>query len=176
MQKKKTFLKVFTIGNRDSYVNSLSIAYKNNHWQYSVVCISSTTLRSFYWKFCFLFFLYISLESTTKDKFVSFCSQAVGLFVEIFLKSDSHLLKKKFVVCVTESPLKLMKNLFYFILKALFFLKIFKFLSWLFGHIKKRLDLKDKVDFKFHDVITWLKTITIHVLPNISRIATRQWN
>ena len=30
---------------------------------------------------------------------------------------------------VTESPLKMMKNAFYFISKALFILKIFKFLS-----------------------------------------------
>ena len=35
-----------------------------------------------------------------------------------------------------ESPLKMMKNGFYFTLKALFLLKIFKFLSWLFGHIE----------------------------------------
>ena len=34
-----------------------------------------------------------------------------------------------------ESPLKIMKNAFYFTLKALFVLKIFKFLSWLFGHV-----------------------------------------
>ena len=33
-----------------------------------------------------------------------------------------------------ESPLKIMKNVFYFALKALFVLKIFKFLFWLFGH------------------------------------------
>ena len=33
-----------------------------------------------------------------------------------------------------ESPLKIMKNVFYFTLKALFVLKIFKFLFWLFGH------------------------------------------
>ena len=30
-----------------------------------------------------------------------------------------------------------MKNAFYFILKALLFLKIFKFLSWIFGHAEK---------------------------------------
>ena len=36
----------------------------------------------------------------------------------------------KFIsVCFNESPLKMMKNAFYFILKALFVLKIFKFLS-----------------------------------------------
>ena len=40
----------------------------------------------------------------------------------------------------TESPLKVMKNAFYFTSKAFFVLKIFKFLSWLFVHISKRLD------------------------------------
>ena len=30
-----------------------------------------------------------------------------------------------------------MKNAFYYILKALFVLKIFNFLSWLFGHVEK---------------------------------------
>ena len=37
--------------------------------------------------------------------------------------------KKKCVISFIESPLKLMKNAFYFILKALFVLKISKFLS-----------------------------------------------
>ena len=49
-----------------------------------------------------------------------------------------------------------MKNVFYFILKALFVLKMFKFLYWLLGHVAKRLDKKDKVNFKFHDVTAWL--------------------
>ena len=56
----------------------------------------------------------------------------------------------------TESSLKMMKNAFYFTLKALFVLKIFKFLSWFFGHVTKRLDKKDKVNFKFYDVTAWL--------------------
>ena len=30
-----------------------------------------------------------------------------------------------------------MKNAFYFILKAFFVLKIFKFSSWLFGHVEE---------------------------------------
>ena len=48
----------------------------------------------------------------------------------------------------------MMKNVFYFILKALFVLKIFKFLSWLFGHVEETawLEWKDKVDFKIYDV------------------------
>ena len=40
----------------------------------------------------------------------------------------------------TESLLKMIENAFYFTTKALFVLKIFKFLSWLFRHVSKRLD------------------------------------
>ena len=58
------------------------------------------------------------------------------LYYIIILKSDSHL-SKKFVICLIESPFKITKNAFYFILKALFVLKIFKFLSRLFGHVGK---------------------------------------
>ena len=49
-----------------------------------------------------------------------------------------------------------MKNAFYFILKALFVLKIFKFLSWLFGRAEKWFDWKDKVSFEIYDVATYL--------------------
>ena len=37
--------------------------------------------------------------------------------------------EKIYVVCIIERPLKMMKNVFYFIVKALFVLKVFKFLS-----------------------------------------------
>ena len=50
----------------------------------------------------------------------------------------------------------MMKNAFYFTSKALFVLKIFKFLSRLFGNVAKRLDKKDKANFKFYDVTAWL--------------------
>ena len=40
----------------------------------------------------------------------------------------------------TENPLKIMKNIFYFISKTILVLKIFKFLSWLFGNVSKQLD------------------------------------
>ena len=46
-------------------------------------------------------------------------------------------------ILAIESPLKMMKNAFYFTSKVHFVLKIFKFLSWLFGHVAKRLDKKD---------------------------------
>ena len=48
--------------------------------------------------------------------------------------SPSKLFKKN---SSNDSPLRMIKNAFYFILKALFFLKIFKFLSWHFGHVEK---------------------------------------
>ena len=48
-----------------------------------------------------------------------------------------------------------MKNAFYFILKGLFVLKIFKFHPELFVHVGKRLDKKAKVNFKINDVTVW---------------------
>ena len=56
----------------------------------------------------------------------------------------------------TEVPLTMAKNTFCFTSKALFVLKIFRFLSWLFGQVSKRLDEKDKVNFKFYDITAWL--------------------
>ena len=49
-----------------------------------------------------------------------------------------------------------MKNVFYFMLKALFVLEIFKFLSWRFGYAIKRLDKKANVSFKIYDVTDWI--------------------
>ena len=45
-----------------------------------------------------------------------------------FLKWDPHLLKK-IIICFNDSPSKMMRNAFYFTLKVLFALKVFKFLS-----------------------------------------------
>ena len=51
------------------------------------------------------------------------------------LKSDSQ--PPNFFVTFNESLLKMMENAFYFTLKALFVLEIFKFLSRLFVYVKK---------------------------------------
>ena len=40
--------------------------------------------------------------------------------------------------------------------KLLSFSRYLSFLSWLFGLVTKRLDKKDKVNFKFYDVTHWL--------------------
>ena len=39
----------------------------------------------------------------------------------------------------TENPLKITKNAFYFTLKVIFLHKIFRFFSWIFGHVEKQL-------------------------------------
>ena len=66
----------------------------------------------------------------------------------------------------TESPLKMMKNTFYFILKALFVLKIFKFLSLLFGHVEKRLIRKIRLISKFTTSKPGKEKFAIQILPN----------
>ena len=68
----------------------------------------------------------------------------------------------------------MMQNLFYFTSKALFVLNIFKFSSWLFCHVAKQLDLKDKVNSEFYDVTSWLTNIAINILPNIPRSKRNQ--
>ena len=72
-----------------------------------------------------------------------------------FIKTEDHIkgsLPDLRQFLAAKIPLKAMKNAFYFTSKALFVLKIFKFSSWPFGHVAKRLDKKDKVNFKFYDV------------------------
>ena len=59
------------------------------------------------------------------------------VYIGQFVKAGLSASKKLCVICLIESSLKMMKNAFYFILKALFVLKIFKFLWRLFGHVGK---------------------------------------
>ena len=58
------------------------------------------------------------------------------------LKSDPDLPKKFVLLSLIENPLKMMKNAFYFNLKAIFVLKMFEFLSRLFGHVGKTVCLE----------------------------------
>ena len=48
-----------------------------------------------------------------------------------------------------------MKNDFYFMLKALFVLEIFTFLSRRFGYVDKQLDEKASINPKIYDVTDW---------------------
>ena len=54
-----------------------------------------------------------------------------------------------------QAFLKIIKNTSYFILKALFVLKIFKFLFWRFGNEEKNGRIR-KTNFKIYDLTTWL--------------------
>ena len=47
-----------------------------------------------------------------------------------------------------------MKNAFYFTLKTILFVKIFRFFTWLF---EKWLDKEAKVNFEIYDVTDWKK-------------------
>ena len=57
-------------------------------------------------------------------------------FNKISAKAGLSLSKKKCFIYFNESPLKMMKNI-YFMLKVLFVLKGIKFLIWLFDHVEK---------------------------------------
>ena len=83
---------------------------------------------------------------------------------ELIFKVRLSPFKKDCVSCLIENPLKMMKNTFYFILKALFVLKIFTVLSRLFGHVGKI-----KLSSKFVTSQPGLQTIAVHILPNISQ-------
>ena len=64
----------------------------------------------------------------------------------------------------------MMKNIFNFILKAFFVIKIIKFLYLLIVHVEKKVDLKDKVTFIAYDVTTWL---TINYNTHIVKYLTK---
>ena len=49
-----------------------------------------------------------------------------------------------------------MENAFYFMLKALSILEIFKLLPGLFGYVEKWLVKKTKANFKIYDVTGWM--------------------
>ena len=85
------------------------------------------------------------------------------------LKSDSHLPKNLCIICLIESPLKVMKNAFCFVLKTLFVLKIFKFWSRPFGRVEKKAWSERCLTLKFMTSQPGLQTIAIDILPNISQ-------
>ena len=71
----------------------------------------------------------ILLHNTLIKKELKACVQSFSFFHQmIALKLGLSTFTKKFVISFIESPLKMVENAFYFILKTLFVLKIFKFL------------------------------------------------
>ena len=76
--------------------------------------------------------LFFFFEIKSKLTFADY-SQTVG---GGYLKSDSHFPRIIFI-CFNESLLKVMKNAFYFMLKALFILKIFKIFVWTYWSYRR---------------------------------------
>ena len=68
----------------------------------------------------------------------------------------------------------MMKNTFYFTFKALFVLKIFKFLFWLFGHVENDLNRKIGLISKCMTSQPDKQTIAMHILSNIFRSKDNQ--
>ena len=73
----------------------------------------------------------------------------------------------------SESPLKMMKNPFYFTLKSFFVLKILRFCLD-FGHVEKSLDWKDFKILKCLTSQSGKQAVAINVLADISRSKSKQ--
>ena len=74
----------------------------------------------------------------------------------------------------TESPLKVMKNAFYFTLKTLFVLKIFTFCLDFLVIKKNDLIRKTSLIKKFMTSRPGSQTIAIHILINVARSKSNQ--
>ena len=80
-----------------------------------------------------------------------FNETAITFFIPMFLCIAKQLTDFYMRGALAWKRFKLMSNAFYFILKALFVLKMSKFLPWFFLHVWKRLDKKANVNFKIWD-------------------------
>ena len=64
----------------------------------------------------------------------------------------------------------MMKNIFNFILKVFFVIKIIKYLYLLFDHVEKKADMQDKVTFIVYDVTTWLtNNYNTHIVKYLTK-------
>ena len=109
------------------------------------------------------------LSPNTKELPHKYSSRILLISKTSVLKLDSHLPKNVFLF----APMTFF-NAFYFILKGLFVLKIFKFLSWLLVVCKNNLIRKIRLILKFMTSQPGYQIIAIHILPNISRIKSNQ--
>ena len=122
---------------------------------------SEAATGSVSWKKLFLKILQYSQESCRSATLLK-----TDFNTDVFLlKSGSHFPKKVALFAWLKASLKMMKNVFYFVWKASFVLKIFKVLARRFGHVGKTAWLTSK----FMTSQPGVQTIRIHILPNISK-------
>ena len=116
----------------------------------------------------------VSCERLMKNKITGRSAATCRLFHVLCINKNFELIALKLGLSLPKISLKMMKNVFYFMLKALFVLKIFKFLSWLFDQVfKSGLIRKKRLISKFMTSQPAQHTITILILLIK---ATRQWN
>ena len=122
--------------------------------------------------------IYTDVPCELTGSFKNSCSIADSFFLNVFLiKVGLSPSKKNCLICFNESPLKLMKNVFYLTLKVIFVLKIYKFLSWLLGHVEETAYLERQSlcqDLWRHSLIN--KHYNTHCTVSYKVKATRQWN
>ena len=96
----------------------------------------------------------------------------------LWCKVRLPLSKKVVFICFNESTLKMMKNYFYFILKALFVLKILRYLNFcpdFLGHVGKLLDRKAiRLTSNLMTSETGKQIIAIQIFPSILRSKNNQ--
>ena len=110
-----------------------------------------------------------STDGFSDFKWLNSNTQCIFLVLILTLKSDFYLPKKKSYL-FDSKPFKNDENVFYFVLKASFVLKIYKFLLRHFHHTReKSLIRKIRLTSKFMTSQPGLQTIWIHILPNISQ-------
>ena len=112
---------------------------------YLVINLEWLALRYFHLRGGTLFKSFINI-------YFSFSKELVFLRINWSLLLKTHSLKQFLTI---ESPVEMTEHAIYFISRALFVLEIFKFLSWLFGYLEKRLDKKAMVSFSIYHVTDW---------------------
>ena len=103
----------------------------------------------------------------------------IAIITNVYLHLKVSCLPKKTLLFASMIALqKWWKMLFYFILKVLFILKIYKFLSWLFGHVGKTAWLERKGYLRnswHHNLVN--KQLQYTCCPISHEVkTTRQWN
>ena len=112
----------------------------------------------FYFLFLMLHFFRYKWNVLKKLKsFLKACFFVTPVLQVVSIKWEKSRLSGLRQFIATESPLKMVKNAFYFTLKVFFILKIFKFLYWLFGHAEKRLIRKISLISKIMTSQPWKK-------------------
>ena len=125
--------------------DDLKLLFLWNYWEkileeksVNLVCKYSFSLSSFV--LIWILLIFCMEHALSIDVFLKSSSTCLKCFLKVhwwFVKVGLSPSKKDCVVCLIESPLRMTKNVFYFVLKAFFVLKIFTFLSRRFAYIGK---------------------------------------